>query len=442
MPARKRQSQASPKKLTIDLRDLRKSQNEHFWPLFTDKHRYLVLRGGAGSGKSWFVAEKILIRLVSEPGHRFLLVRNKLKDVHHSVYDQIKEIAELWGWSKSFQFNKTDYSITFLPTGADMVSVGLDDEDRLKSITKVTGVWIEEASQIKEAAFEEIDRRMRAKLRPIKKMVDGKKVTVPNYHQMILSFNPVSIHSWVKRRFWDITDPEEKAEIKTDVSLFTDNRFLDPAQHKKIMRYKKNRPMDWRIYGLAQWGVTEGHVYSVDMEGVDWPKRFDDECYGVDWGFRNPTAVAWLGSKDLNYRTHEGDVFIREEVYKEDLTTRDLSDLCKRKGMDRRKPMFADAAEPARIREMRRLGWNCFPTRKGRNSVKGRIDLCRSYKLHTEPSSINLNAEFSSYVWDEKANGETADAPVKIDDHLMDAFGGAVWSRFRRRPGIIGLARR
>ncbi len=428
MPRGKPKSNGTPKKLTIDLTDLRASQNEHFWPLFTDRHRYMVLRGGAGSGKSWFVAEKLLIRLVSEPGHRFLLVRNKLKDVHHSVYDQIKEIAELWGWTQHFKFNKTDYSITFLPTGADFVSVGMDDEDRLKSITKVTGVWIEEASQITESAWKEIDRRMRARTK--------------TYHQMILSFNPVSIHSWLKRTFWDTANQTRLRKTLTDVSTFRDNRFLDPEQIELIEAYEADDPMAWRVYGRGEWGVTEGHVYRVDMEGHNWPERFDDECYGVDFGFRNPTAVVDIGSKDLNYRTHEGDLFLTQKVYEPDLTTRDLSDLMTRRGLNRRKPMFADAAEPARVRELRKLGWNCFPTRKGRNSVRGRIDLCRSYRLHTKPESIDLNAEFSSYVWDVKANGETADAPVKIDDHLMDAFGGAVWTRYRRRIGRIGLAAR
>ena len=33
---------------------LRETNNETFLPLFADRHRYLVLKGGGGSGKSIF----------------------------------------------------------------------------------------------------------------------------------------------------------------------------------------------------------------------------------------------------------------------------------------------------------------------------------------------------------------------------------------------------
>lgn len=49
--------------------ELRKSNNATFLPLFADEHRYLVLMGGGGSGKSIFAGRKVLERCVSEPGH-------------------------------------------------------------------------------------------------------------------------------------------------------------------------------------------------------------------------------------------------------------------------------------------------------------------------------------------------------------------------------------
>ena len=54
---------------------LRETNNETFLPLFADTHRYLVLKGGGGSGKSIFAGRKVLERAVNEPGHRFLVCR-------------------------------------------------------------------------------------------------------------------------------------------------------------------------------------------------------------------------------------------------------------------------------------------------------------------------------------------------------------------------------
>jgi len=44
------------------------TNNETFMPLFADTHRYLVLKGGGGSGKSIFAGRKVLERVTSEPG--------------------------------------------------------------------------------------------------------------------------------------------------------------------------------------------------------------------------------------------------------------------------------------------------------------------------------------------------------------------------------------
>ena len=49
---------------------LRRTSNDVFLPLFHDSHRWLVLMGGAGSGKSNFAARKVIERCMGEPGHR------------------------------------------------------------------------------------------------------------------------------------------------------------------------------------------------------------------------------------------------------------------------------------------------------------------------------------------------------------------------------------
>jgi len=54
--------------------ELKESSNEAFMPLFFDTSRFLVLKGGAGSGKSIFAGRKVLERCVSESGHRWLVV--------------------------------------------------------------------------------------------------------------------------------------------------------------------------------------------------------------------------------------------------------------------------------------------------------------------------------------------------------------------------------
>ena len=70
-------------------RNLRETNNRTFLPLFWDEHRYLVLKGGGGSGKSIFAGRKILERAITEPGHRFLVCRKVARTLRESCFKQL-----------------------------------------------------------------------------------------------------------------------------------------------------------------------------------------------------------------------------------------------------------------------------------------------------------------------------------------------------------------
>ena len=70
-------------------KQLKEISNETFFPLFFDKHRFLVLKGGGGSGKSIFAGRKILERVTTEEGHRFLVCRKVGKTIRESCFNQL-----------------------------------------------------------------------------------------------------------------------------------------------------------------------------------------------------------------------------------------------------------------------------------------------------------------------------------------------------------------
>lgn len=76
-------------------RNIRQTNNKAFLPLFFDEHRYLVLKGGGGSGKSIFAGRKVLERVTSEPGRRWLVCRKVARTLRASCFDQLRDqIAE------------------------------------------------------------------------------------------------------------------------------------------------------------------------------------------------------------------------------------------------------------------------------------------------------------------------------------------------------------
>ena len=61
--------------IDITFKSKAKEFNSAFIPYLDNRKRYEIYYGGAGSGKSHFIAQKILYRMLRERGHRYLVVR-------------------------------------------------------------------------------------------------------------------------------------------------------------------------------------------------------------------------------------------------------------------------------------------------------------------------------------------------------------------------------
>ena len=224
---------------------LLETNNKTFMPLFWDKHRYLVLKGGGGSGKSIFTGRKILERVTTEPNHRWLCLRKVGRTLRESCFEQLKAQAEKY-YPDSIRYipkgKSSDMYMTF-NNGSEILFAGLDDAEKLKSIYDVTGIWIEEASEIEEQDFNQMDIRLRTNF--------------PYYLQMILSFNPISVTHWLKKRFFDRQDPEARIHEST----YKDNRFLSAENIRVLEGFKDSDPYYYMVYALGQWGVSGKTVF-------------------------------------------------------------------------------------------------------------------------------------------------------------------------------------
>lgn len=276
------------------LKELRETNNDTFLPLFWDKHRYLVLKGGGGSGKSIFAGRKILERAATEPGHRFLVVRKVAKTLRTSCFNQLKSQAYEYYEDQVEKIPKgesSDMYITFR-NGSQILFAGLDDVEKLKSIFDITGIWIEEASEVLESDFNQLDIRLRTQC--------------PYYLQFIITFNPISITHWLKRRFFDldISDTTERenfrALTRTHESTYKDNRFLRPEAIRTLENFKHTDPYYYRVYCLGEWGVTGTSVFDAEkvtarlLEKIQ-PEAVGDFTYSYD-GMR-VTDIRWTDSK-------------------------------------------------------------------------------------------------------------------------------------------------
>lgn len=234
-------------------KSLIETNNECFLPLFFDEHRHLVMKGSAGSGKSVFAGRKILERCATEPGHRMLVVRKVAKTLRESCFDLLKKQAYTYYEKdiKKIPAGKSSDMYLLFKNGSEIIFAGLDDVEKLKSIHDITSIWIEEASELEPADFDQLDIRLRGETK--------------YYQQIILTFNPVSITHWLKKRFFDEKDPEGRVRIHE--SSYLNNRFLPEKDRITLESFKRTDPYYYQVYCLGQWGVIGQSIFDKTVIG-------------------------------------------------------------------------------------------------------------------------------------------------------------------------------
>jgi phage terminase large subunit len=226
--------------------------NKGFFPYLKCTSRYLHLWGGSGSGKSMFAAQKIIARIISEEKHRILCCRKVAKTLRYSVFSLFCDIIYDLGLEDEFKIYTGHLRIVHR-NGNEILFSGLDDVNKLKSIVGVTGIWIEEATEITANDFDQLDLRLRG--------------ITPGYKQILFTYNPVDEKHWIKARFHD--QPME--DFTTYRSTFVNNKFIDPEYRKTLERKAMVNPNFFRIYYEGEWGKEEierPYVYNFNKENT------------------------------------------------------------------------------------------------------------------------------------------------------------------------------
>ena len=158
--------------------DLFKETPETFHPFYLNKDRYLIFKGSAGSGKSVFVTKKVVLRAISEAGHKFLMTRKVHKTLKESIFEEVRKRVIEWGLKNRYHYyeNKSDLKIELKES--QFLFMGMDDPEKLKSIEGITSAVCEELTEFDEKDFDQINLRIRGK--------------TPYYKQTIGMFNPIS----------------------------------------------------------------------------------------------------------------------------------------------------------------------------------------------------------------------------------------------------------
>lgn len=260
--------------------------NRAFLPYLNNDKRYLIFYGGAGSGKSYFIGERYIYKMLKNKKFNLLVVRKTGKSNRDSTFALFKQIIIKWGLHKYFKINESDLRIKCLLNNNEIIFAGLDDVEKLKSITfskgELTDIWIEEASEILEADFNQLDVRLRG--------AGTKK-------QIVISFNPIDVNHWLKRRFFDTK--EDNIEIFH--STYKDNEFLDEDYKRLLESYKESDEYYYNVYCLGQWGVLGKTVF--DAKKINdrlriIPKPLKTGYFTYEYDGIKITNIKWTNDKN------------------------------------------------------------------------------------------------------------------------------------------------
>lgn len=148
--------------------------------------RFIILFGGSSSGKSYSVAQIILIFTLWE-GSNTLVMRKVGASIRDSIYQDFKTAADQLGITNLFRFSDGVKTITCLSNGARIVFKGLDDSEKIKGLSSFKRVVLDEESEFEEEDYKQIRKRLRG-------MVG---------QQIITTFNPIKETHWIKTQVFD-----------------------------------------------------------------------------------------------------------------------------------------------------------------------------------------------------------------------------------------------
>lgn len=407
--------------------------------LFDWDHEQYLLLGGYGSGKSYHVAFKIILKCLQEK-RKVLVVRETYETMKESCFDLFDEILEDMDLVETQASNFTKKRFTkvqkrlsplqyLFPNGSRIIFKGMDKPGKLKSINGVSIVWIEECSEVKYEGYKELLGRIRT----------------PNISlHFILSTNPVGYENWVYSHFFKRQDEEgrdiiiadeeelyEKRELFVNGvyyhhSLPDDNPFLPLSYMRRLDGIRDYDYNLWRVARLGRFGANgtrvlpqfeiakNPKVFKAAVRAIPEKFRFN----GLDWGFEESYNALIRVAVDDEKKI----LYIYDEYYKNKMTDDKTAKEFKELGYDQFR-IVADSEDPKAIQYFRQMGFTIRGAKKFAGSrLSNTRKIKRFRKIICSPKCKNTIRELQHLTYKRDKQGNAIYDEFNIDPHTFSAI--------------------
>jgi hypothetical protein len=349
-------------------------------------------------------------------------------------------------------FNKTDKKITYTETDSTIEFFGADDEETVHGLQQ-DGAWFNEPYKISKEVFDQVDQRTSVfvfidynpkKGHWVEDLIKDKRAIVidstfldnpfcpPEQKNKILSYKPVSMCSAVE------SEKLGRAEAM-DYDLLKNESGLNEDELDDLILCRENESKNssdsfkWSVYGLGLKAERPNRIFKWDSITLEDYQAIDVKTYiATDWGKVDPWAI-------IEYKYLDGCLYVRELNYKSENEIRSgmgatelaqisgseegiVSYIFGKLGISKTDEIVADNNRPLKIVALRRAGWICSPTLKGKGSIIDGIDLLDNLEVYYTRESENIEYEQENYSRKVDRHGEVLEEPEDADNHTIDAI--------------------
>lgn len=425
--------------------------------LFNTRDSEVVMAGPAGTGKSLASLYRVHFAALHTPGIRCLIARKTAVSLGSTTLvtfeKKVASEALAAGIVKWFGGSPREAAAYRYSNGSTIVVGGLDKPEKVLS-SEYDLVFVDEATELSVTDWETLGTRLR----------NGKL----SWQQQIAACNPAHPTHWIKQRsdaggmtMLHSRHVDNPAYVHTDGSYTAAGRDyfakLDALTGVRRLRLRDGR-----------WAAAEGVIYEEFDPAVHVIDPFPvpagwTRWWTVDFGFTNPLVMQWWAEDD------DGRLYLYREIYRtkrlvEDharhalaLVTRCTAccestapqhtcascEQCRAEWTEPRpRAVICDHDAEDRATLERHLGMSTDPAKKtvsdGIQAVQARLKTAgdgrprvflmrgalveRDQELEDAKLPACTEEETEGYVWDQRPGKPPKEAPVKENDHGMDAM--------------------
>lgn len=385
-------------------------KQDEAWDLLqrSDK-KYVLLDGGARSGKSWVICLHMIVIARDYPGSCQLIARYRYNTAKKTIWMKtllplLKQVV----WRREWIHHIADGYIGFA-NGSEIWLGGFDDKDRTEKIlgSEYNNIYLNEVSELSYLHPEMALPRLAIK-------------TPGLANKAFFDCNPPSPLHWIHKLFYDGVDPRtgvavERPELYGKLKLnpidnvdnLADNYIedtLDILPPRARARFRDGE------YVKAEGVIYEGFTERCLIERDDVP---DMEYYsvGLDFGLNMAAVlIGWAGDH----------VYILDDYGVFNFTASAFNEKIYEKWGNHNYVAYCDPSGGERIQEVTNGDKANNSVEPGIDYINTRIERC---EFHVVRGCSGVLMEINDYIRDEK------ERIVKSDDHYMDAMRYGIFSR-------------